>query len=169
LRIKEIEDPWDVIEYNLELFNPLHLPAFTDGTEEGMYESIENTAYLAVIFGSTAWILAAISGAGASMPYWFGMGYPGLREIFSIKYAAKKDLARLVFQAARHPATWIFASTAAHAYTSSEIERMQPGGGAQMSLAGQYSVTGQMSGGSMPTVGSLDDFTWTNLRKEIGF
>jgi len=33
--------------------------------------------------------------------------------------------------------------------------------------ATHYSGAGTMSGGSMPTVESLDDFTWENLRKEF--
>lgn len=152
MRFKEVEDPLDWAQYHLELFSPFHLPAFTEGTDEGLYESLENTAYLGAVFGSVAFILAAISGGGASMPMWFGMGYPGMAEVASVKYGVKKAMAQAALRTVVSPAAWIVASTVAHAYVSSEIEEMHPGVGAQTSLAGQYAVTGQMSGGSMPTV-----------------
>jgi len=145
-----MESPWDLGQYHLELLSPFHLPAFTKGTKEGVYESVENTAYVAAIFGIVTWSLAAISGGGASMPMWFGMGYPGWREVYSAKYALKKDLFQGAMRLGRSHAVRSAALLAAEAYM---LHELYGGMTKNMSMESVDGVPGAMS---HPFEGSSD-------------
>jgi hypothetical protein len=157
-RIKDTEAE-DMHMYYLNLLNPFHPPAFvSDPSKEGFKESLENTMILGSLFGAAAYITYGMSSPGIRT-HPGTMGMVGVKKhIYEqmSKYGAR-FVNRLV-TVGSNPLFMITASTAAHAYTSSEIEKMHPGVGAQMSLATQYANTGSSSGGSMPVVWGLPGY-----------
>lgn len=95
----ELEGPSEIPGYFGDVFNPFGYYTFVVDPDRDIVEKGEHFLVASTVISAPLMFGAAISGGGASMPMWFGMGLPAMRHRAMAAAAFKREL---VHGAMRH-------------------------------------------------------------------